>query len=375
MAAPRAVTRARRTSTTTPMPSTAWRPWSAATPRLRSTRQARTRARSKGLTLAQVQAIYECVDTNWDQITVNGVTGANAPIALFWPQSGSGTRAVYTDVLGFDPTKQVAPSTCTVTTQPITSFTLGSANVVNEENTEDGIIYQNSLGDPNAAGGSIPAGSVAAAAMYVYSAGKFASQWNDTADYSSTHDNFVDSSLNGGATNTLGNFLAGTLSMASMRSTGGSGEAYVDLTAQVGPFHQDTARGTYAIDGTTVSEANEWYSNLPSTTGGNPSDSNAAVPGVRYVYNVADTLLPDYNGAKMIMGFDNQANGTKSVLCNGDDASTITAQGFLPLTTGSGAPSGSDAAGSTCREYQGLSFPSQGSALSWTTPTFDPRSS
>ncbi len=62
---------------------------------------------SKGLTLAQVQAIYECVDTNWDQITVNGVTGANAPIVLFWPQSGSGTRAVYTDVLGFDPTKQV----------------------------------------------------------------------------------------------------------------------------------------------------------------------------------------------------------------------------------------------------------------------------
>ena len=34
---------------------------------------------SKGLTLAQLQAIYECVDTNWDQITVNGVTGANAP--------------------------------------------------------------------------------------------------------------------------------------------------------------------------------------------------------------------------------------------------------------------------------------------------------
>ncbi len=110
---------------------------------------------SNGLTLAQVQAIYECVDTNWDQLTINGVTGANAPIVLFWPQSGSGTRAVYTDVLGFDPTKQVSPSTCTVTTQPITCFTLGSATAPNEENTEDGIIYQNSLGYPNAAGGSI----------------------------------------------------------------------------------------------------------------------------------------------------------------------------------------------------------------------------
>ena len=69
---------------------------------------------TKGLTLAQVQAIYECVDTNWDQITVDGVTGGNSPIALFWPQSGSGTRAVYTDVLGFDPTQAgTSPSVCT----------------------------------------------------------------------------------------------------------------------------------------------------------------------------------------------------------------------------------------------------------------------
>ena len=330
---------------------------------------------TKGLTLAQVQAIYECVDTNWDQITVDGVTGTNAPIVLFWPQSGSGTRAVYTDVLGFDPTALVAPETCNSTTQPITSFTLSSKNVVNEENTEDGIIYENSVGDPNAAGGPVAAGAVAAAAIYVYSAGKFTSQWDDPTDYNSTASNLVDADLTGNTSNTMGNFLGGTLSMASMRSTGGTGESYVDLTIQLGPFNQNTNRGTYAVDGTTVSEANEWYSNLPSNTGSNPSDSAASVPGVRYVYNVADTVLPDYNGAKMMIGFDNQANGTKSALCNGDDSSTITAQGFLPLTTGSTAPAGSDAAGSTCREFQGLSYPSQGSPLSWTTPTFDSRSS
>ena len=163
------------------------------------------------MTLAQVQAIFECVDTNWNQITVNGVTGANAPIVLFWPQAGSGTRAVITDVLGFDPTKQVAPSVCTTTTQPITGFTLNSATAVNEENTEDGIIYQNSVGDPNAAGGAVAAGSVTAAAIYLYSAGKFSQQWNDTTDYNSTHNNFVDQTLNGGTTNTMGNFAAGTL--------------------------------------------------------------------------------------------------------------------------------------------------------------------
>jgi hypothetical protein len=327
---------------------------------------------NNGLTLTQIQQIYECVITNWNQITVNGQTGLNAPIVLFWPQAGSGTRAVYTDVLGFDPTKQVAPSTCTATTQPITSFTLNSVTAPNEENAQDGIIYENSVGDPNAAGGAVPAGSVTAAAMYIYSAGKFSSAWNDTANNNSTANNVVDNNLTG-STNTMGNFEAGTLTMASVQNTSGSGQAYDDLTPQIGRFNQDTNRGTFAIDGNTVAEANEWYHNLPSTTGGNPSDSTAAIPGIRYVYNVADTMLPGYNGAKALIGFDNQSLGSKSVLCNGDMASTITAQGFLPLTTGSGAPTGSDAAGATCREFAGLSFPSQGTPIHWTTPVFDGR--
>ena len=92
-------------------------------------------------------------------------------------------------------------------------------------------------------------------------------------------------------------------------------------------FDQDTNRGTQGIDGSTVTEANEWYHQLPA--GSDPSDSAATIPGVRYVYNVADTVLPGYNGAKMFIGFDNQTGGTESVLCHGDDASTITASGLL----------------------------------------------
>ncbi len=208
----------------------------------------------------------------------------------------------------------------------------------------------------------------------MYSAGKFSQQWNDPTDYNSTHNNYVQQEIDGASSpdNTLGNFLAGTLSFAAMRSTSGTGEAYVDLTAQIGHFNQDTNRGTYGIDGNTVSEANEWYHQLPS--GNDPSDSAATIPGVRYVYNVGDTLLPGYNGAKMIMGFDNQANGTNSALCNGDDASTISAQGFLPMNNGSTAPAGSDVNGSFCREFTGLNFPGQGSSLSWTPVTFDNRS-
>ena len=66
--------------------------------------------------------------------------------------------------------------------------------IPNEENTEDGIIYQNSLGlaaANDAANTAIPVGSVSAAAMYIYSAGKFSSEWNDPTDYNSTANNIV----------------------------------------------------------------------------------------------------------------------------------------------------------------------------------------
>jgi ABC-type phosphate transport system substrate-binding protein len=47
------------------------------------------------LTTAQLTAIYECTDTNWDQ-----VGGKNAPIHAFIPQPGSGTRAFFLTALG-----------------------------------------------------------------------------------------------------------------------------------------------------------------------------------------------------------------------------------------------------------------------------------
>ena len=345
-----------------------------------------------GLTLTQLREIYRCQITNWQGVTVKTVNGQNDPIVLFWPQSGSGTRAVMQDVLGFDPTTPVAPDVCSAAnnTLPIVSFSANGLVAPNEENAEDGILYQNTVGDthtspvtPAQANNStvpMPANSVAAEAIYVYSAGKFSQQWDDTADYGTTHANFVDTTLTGNASNTVGNFMAGTLTMATMQASSGpsngDGLAYVDFTAQTsGNFDQDTNRGTMAVDGNTVSEANEWYHQLPLATN-NPTLSGASIPGVRFVYNVADTVLPGYNGAKMFMGFDNQTSGTKSVLCNCDLATVIAAQGFLPMTTGTAAtPAGSDAAAATCREFQGLNFPGQGSPTHWATPTFDNRSS
>jgi len=61
---------------------------------------ASTAAPAGGLTLAQLQGIYNCTFTNWNQ-----VGGANQAIERYWPQAGSGTRAFFqSDILGFDPT-------------------------------------------------------------------------------------------------------------------------------------------------------------------------------------------------------------------------------------------------------------------------------
>ncbi len=297
------------------------------------------------LTLQEVKNIYSCWNpatstpvTTWAQAGVGTNTGT---IVRYWPQSGSGTRAVYTDVLGFDPT--VLDGTVNhCATGPIVSFTSGSQTAPNEENSEDGIIYNqvaNSVSDANA--------------IYVYSAGKFESAWNGPTDNSSTANNIIDQQLTGN-TNTMGNFDT-SLTLANMESTTNHSDPYVDFTP---PARGSSGRGTEAIDNNTISEANEWYSHLPasSQTNGDPSDSTASVPGVRFVYNVDDTLLPDYNGARFLVGFDNQAKGSTSALCNGSDSATIIAQGFVPLTTtGGGAHDNLD--GSTCREFPGLAYP------------------
>ena len=47
------------------------------------------------LTTAQLASIYNCVDTNWNQ-----VGGKNAPIHAFLPQTGSGLRTSFLTIIG-----------------------------------------------------------------------------------------------------------------------------------------------------------------------------------------------------------------------------------------------------------------------------------
>jgi ABC-type phosphate transport system substrate-binding protein len=59
------------------------------------------------LTQAQLIAIYNGTDTNWNQ-----VGGANAPIVVFSAQEGSGTQSTWKTFLGLDPSASTNPVNC-----------------------------------------------------------------------------------------------------------------------------------------------------------------------------------------------------------------------------------------------------------------------
>ena len=80
------------------------------------------------------------------------------------------------------------------------------------------------------------------------------------------------------------------------------------------------------------------------------NNASPAYPGIRYLYNVVDTVLPNYNQAWALIGFDNIASGTKSPLCNGQKVSPILSFGLGALSP-SGNPGNHNLAGATCRLF------------------------
>lgn len=306
------------------------------------------------LTLTDMKSIYRCKPgfTNWKTVT----GGTTAPIVRFWPQTGSGTRSVYTNILGYTAAKDhttTASSTCT--TGAITTLTVTGHATVNEENSEEGMIYY----------ASTHVTAPVADDLYVYSAGKFEQQWNTTTNYGKTKTNSVTGTA-------IGNFNASTLLLAQMQNRTNTAltAPFANFTPPGGTFNATTNRGLFTLNTGVIKEANEWYTHEPAATS-KATASTAAVPGVRYIYNVADTALPTYSEAKMMIGFDNQTSGTKSTLCNGDDSATIIAAGFVPLNTGSTSPyATADKASATCREFPGDSYPGYGHSKSWTVNTW-----
>jgi len=325
-------------------------------------------------TLNEIKGIYRCTAGHTTWASLGGHAGA---IVRFWPPTGSDTRSVYSDILGFTPSKAATKGTCaTPAVTTFTTVTVGGTkkSVVNEENTESGLVYATKVLHDTIKDD-----------IYVYSAATFVSQWNDLTRYGSTASQ--PNRINGA---TIGNFTSTHVELGSirLRPTGvttptGTPEPFVKFTAT--PTSRTTVKA--GVNTSVVSEANEWYSHIPAAAGATTS-STSTVPGVRYLFNVCDLKTTGYAACKDLVGFDNQINhqagtqttgsGTKSRLCAADLSATISAQGFVPLTkTGHPrASTSSNLAGAACREFPGQAYPGLASPAThaytsnaWVNPT------
>ena len=323
------------------------------------------------LTLNEIKGIYRCTTGHTTWASLGGHTGT---INRFWPQTGSGTRSVYSDILGFTPAKAATKGTCaTPAVTTFTTVTVGGTkkSVVNEENTESGLVYATKVLHDTIKND-----------IFIYSAGKFIFQWNDITGYGPTtaQHNRINNA-------TIGNFTPTNVELASIRlrptgttSPTGTPQAFVKFTSTA--LSRTTVKA--GINTSVVTEANEWYSHIPS--GGATTASASTVPGVRYIFNVCDLKTSGYATCKNLVGFDNQVHhqagtqttgsGTKSRLCAADLSATISAQGFVPLTkTGHPrASTSSNLAGAACREFPGKAYPGLGGThaytfSTWVTPT------
>jgi ABC-type phosphate transport system substrate-binding protein len=95
------------------------------------------------LTTAQLVKIYECTDTNWDQ-----VGGKNAPIEAFLPQTSSGTRSFWLTALGGGSTP-ITPGSCVsdLPTEQYPGGTLEENEGVNPALNSPEAVFIYSVGD------------------------------------------------------------------------------------------------------------------------------------------------------------------------------------------------------------------------------------
>ena len=322
--------------------------------------------------LTQLRKIYSCwTGTNstvvgtWKQA---GVSTSTTVINRFWPQTGSGPQVFFKDMLGFTAAKTHAQTPKVHCTTVSTAKTKGPAlqrfaahgTLPVPPNAETGLLYANSLPSTSATYRKLTND------LYVYPAGRFAAQWNTRTNFNRTRAN----SLSGTA---IGNFVRTTtqtsgrvLRIDGFKSSAGTSELFVNFLPTTATPHPT---GLFSVNPNVINEADEWFSHIPANSSATTA-SGAAVPGVTYVYNVADTALPNVDAAKLLIGFDNQRTGTTSTLCRGDKSTIITAAGLLPLSTGRSAPPGSDLSGATCREFPGGSYPGLGGSRSLVSPTW-----
>ena len=143
------------------------------------------------LTLAQLQAIWNGTDTNWDQVCNGGaapsdpgaVCGTNAPIVVYAAQEGSGTQSTWKTFLGFDPSLSTNPVNCFIPKHTTTKTCVGPANILENEDLEiTPAFFTGSqapyVGNTNPAWGANGAttAQIKKDAIFFYSAGKYFEQ-------------------------------------------------------------------------------------------------------------------------------------------------------------------------------------------------------
>lgn len=271
------------------------------------------------LTIEQLQKIYNCTYTNWNQ-----VGGQDGPIQRYLPQSSSGTRAYFlSDVLGGSSFSQ-------------TSADCPAVKVVDK----NGDPFEENRGD------KIPEADLEKAIL-PYSAGQWAYQANNSANPSIDQrksSTGVVTMIKGINRSAFGKTGSGDNSLWNA-----SAVAYNSIDAR----YQLNDAGWQTVDPAGPNGTNTNTSGYPVIAANTTKESSKSwdtvdFPGVRLVYNVLHTDSPSYSIARSLVGFNNIDGGAKSRLCNGEFKTTISAFGFSPLTT---ATSSSNLAGSTCRRY------------------------
>lgn len=269
------------------------------------------------LTLDQLNKIYSCNITDWSQ-----VGGSAGPIQRYLPQPGSGTRSFFLSMIGSPslPAKDSAGTGLAAANCPNEIDTIGANGTGVEENS--GLDIFDADKDK---------------AILPYSVGLWSNQFNNRAN--PTLDKRNDAVLRGVTTGGL--------------STTGSGATTVvtcNGTCAV-PAKWNGTNRAYELDAKNALNPNGVVSEANTTQ----INTAPAFPGIRYLFNVIDSNQGTYGTVRNLVGFDNQAAGTKSPLCSGSQGGLIKSNNFAPLDTSN--PTGTNAtfsgltnlAGSNCR--------------------------
>ncbi len=252
------------------------------------------------MTDAQLQAIYNCTDTDWGQ--VGGIAGH--PIQRYLPQASSGTRGFFISNLlgGNDPTL-VSSASC-------------PAVIVTQLDNSGKPLEENTGNELDAAGYQT--------AIIPYSVGQWVFQAN--------------------------NHLNPTLDLRNGVKIGG-------LTPADAPTHPAdnylrwNTSGVWEPNAVNAANPNSPINELYTSEYIAANGGSVVYPGIRYVWYILDSANPNFAETQAMVGFNNVAAGTKSGLCSGASQykAILSSAGFSALTSAGGGTA--NLAGSTCRNY------------------------